>query len=252
MEASVRRRPRGPRRALTEDEILDAAVTLLDEGGPNAATVRGIAAKVEVSPNAVYTYFPDKAAVLQALIERLLGEVDRSVTVDRDQPWQDCVESLALALRAQLTAHRGAITLMIGGPVAGPHAVGLYDRLLDLLTDAGLRPPEAARAAYLLIVYVFGFIAVEVTELVPPGLLPAEAGREPTRAPDSSDMPRQQPAMSTARPGVMAGYISTEQYLWGLRRVLHGITAGTTATSRHRVRRTGAGSRRQSEPSVEV
>ncbi|HZB21883.1 MAG TPA: helix-turn-helix domain-containing protein, partial [Blastococcus sp.] len=53
---------RGPRRALTEDEILDAALGLLDEGGPDAASVRGIAARVGVAPNAVYTYFPDKAA----------------------------------------------------------------------------------------------------------------------------------------------------------------------------------------------
>jgi hypothetical protein len=59
MTAPVKRGRRGPRRALTEDEILDAALGLLDEGGPAAASVRGIAAKVGVAPNAVYTYFPD-------------------------------------------------------------------------------------------------------------------------------------------------------------------------------------------------
>ncbi|MEA3215617.1 MAG: TetR/AcrR family transcriptional regulator, tetracycline repressor protein, partial [Acidimicrobiia bacterium] len=54
-DAKVRRRP-GPRRTLTEDEILDAALGLLDDGGANAASVRGIAARVGVAPNAVYTY----------------------------------------------------------------------------------------------------------------------------------------------------------------------------------------------------
>ena len=71
---SKRRRP-GPRRALTEDEILDATLQLLDEGGANGASVRGIAAKVGVAPNAVYTYFPGKDAVIRALVERLFGEV---------------------------------------------------------------------------------------------------------------------------------------------------------------------------------
>src|SRR3954465_6587968 len=66
---AMRRRP-GPRRALSEDEILDAALSLLDDGGADAATLRGIAAKVGVAPNAVYTYFPDKAAVVKALVER--------------------------------------------------------------------------------------------------------------------------------------------------------------------------------------
>jgi TetR/AcrR family tetracycline transcriptional repressor len=46
--------------------------------------VRGIAAKVGVAPNAVYTYFEDKAAVFHALIERLLGQVDRGVFADRE------------------------------------------------------------------------------------------------------------------------------------------------------------------------
>ena len=31
----------GPRRTLTEDEIMDAALDLLNEGGVNAASVRG-------------------------------------------------------------------------------------------------------------------------------------------------------------------------------------------------------------------
>ena len=81
---SKRRRP-GPRRALTEDEILDATLQLLDEGGANGVSVRGIAAKVGVAPNAVYTYFPDKAAVIGALVERLFGEVDHGVFADRAQ-----------------------------------------------------------------------------------------------------------------------------------------------------------------------
>ena len=79
---SKRRRP-GPRRALTEDEILDAAMQLLDEGGANGASVRGIAAKVGVAPNAVYSYFPDKSSVIRALVERLFGEVDHDVFARR-------------------------------------------------------------------------------------------------------------------------------------------------------------------------
>jgi TetR/AcrR family tetracycline transcriptional repressor len=196
-EPAARRRP-GPRRALTENEILDAALGLLDDGGPDAASVRGIAARVGVAPNAVYTYFPDKAAVVQALVERLLGEVDHDVFADRERPWRERVEALALELRARLSAHPGAVTLMVGGPMNGPNALALNERLLEVLADAGLSPTDAARASYLLIVYVFGSIALEVADASP-------------RSADAA--------------ATMAGYISTEQYLWGLRRVLDGITA---------------------------
>src|SRR3954466_381701 len=122
-------RRRGPRRALTENEILDAALGLLDYGGPEAASVRGIAARVGVAPNAVYTYFPGKAAVVTALVERLLGEVDHDVFADRERPWRERVEALAL-----------------------------NERLLQVLSDAGLNRTQAAQASYLLIVYVFGSI----------------------------------------------------------------------------------------------
>src|SRR5215212_11649862 len=122
--ATTAPRRRGPRRATTEDEILDAALALLDQGGAAAVSVRGIAARVGVAPNAVYTYFPDKAAVVKALVERLLGEVDHDVFADRSKPWPERVEALALDLRTHLSAHR-AVSLMIGGPMDGPHALAL-------------------------------------------------------------------------------------------------------------------------------
>src|SRR4028119_159397 len=106
MSVSEMPRRRGPRRALTEDEILDAALDLLDEGGPDAASIRGIAARVGVAPNAVYTYFPDKAAVVRGLVERLLGGVDHDVFADPERPWRDPVAPAALALRPRARATR--------------------------------------------------------------------------------------------------------------------------------------------------
>src|SRR6201995_2770429 len=116
MAASGKRRRPGPRRALTEDEILDATLRLLDEGGANGAAIRGIAAKVGVAPNAVYTYFPDKAAVIRALVDRLFGEIDHGVFADRPQPWRQRVESLAVELQARLAPHPRAGPLMVGQP----------------------------------------------------------------------------------------------------------------------------------------
>jgi AcrR family transcriptional regulator len=229
--APARRRRPGPRRALTEDEILDAALTLLDDGGANAASIRGIAAKVGVAPNAVYTYFPDKAAVIKALVERLLGEVDHDVFADQSRPWRERVEALALDLRAHLSAHPGAVGLMVGGPMNGPHALALNERLLELFSDSGLDPTAAARATYLLIVYVFGSIALEVADQHAPGPLPPEPDRMASRERAFASTPADHFPRSAAAAATMAGYISTAQYLWGLRRLLDGITAQTAGSS---------------------
>lgn len=228
MRAPARRRRPGPRRVLTEDEILDAALNLLDEGGTTAASLRGIAAKVGVAPNAVYTYFPDKAAVLKALVERLLGEVDHGLFADREQPWRQRVESLALELRSRLTAHPAVVPLMISGPMDGPHALALNERLLELLADAGLNPTDAARAAYLLIVYVFGSIALEASHVARAGPLPPESERIPGRRRAVSTASTQHYPRAAAAADTIAGYISTDQYLWGLHRILDVLTTRGT------------------------
>jgi TetR/AcrR family tetracycline transcriptional repressor len=196
-----RRRP-GPRRALTEDGILDAALSLLDGGGVHAASVRGIAAKLGVAPNAVYTYFPDKSAVVRALVDRLLGEAARPTAAGR--PWRERVESWALHLRASLSAHPGAVGLVLGGPLDGPHALALDEHLRELLAGAALPRAEAARAARLLIGYVLGSVALEV-----------------------ADLHRTDPPL--AGPGPVADDAPGEQYLWGLRRVLDGLDSSAGA-----------------------
>ncbi|MEV8376647.1 TetR/AcrR family transcriptional regulator [Kribbella sp. NPDC056861] len=223
MTPAGRGRP-GPRRALTEDEILDAALALLDEAGPAGASIRGIAAKVGVAPNAVYTYFPDKAAVVRALVEKLLGDADHGVFADRDRPWRERIEALAIDLRERLVAHPGAAALLMSGPMDGPRATAIGEQLQELLIGAGLAPTAAARSTYLLIVYVLGSIALEVADESEPGPLPSEAARIDSRRRVFEQIPAEVFPRSAAAARTMATYVSTDQYLWGLRRILDGIS----------------------------
>ena len=216
---------RGRRRSLSEEDFLDAALALLDAGGVEAMSVRAVATRVGVAPNAVYTYFPDKAAVVRALVERVIGEVDSGVTADRPRPWRERVEALAVELRQRLTAHPGVVGLMIGAPMDGPNALALSEGVLELLTDAGLDPADAARAHYLLMTYVFGSLALEVAEEGRPGALPREEERVESRRQVFAAIPADRYPRSAAVASTMAAYVSTDQYVWGLRRVLDGIAA---------------------------
>ena len=228
MTAPVKRGRRGPRRALTEDEILDAALSLLDDGGPNAASVRGIAAKVGVAPNAVYTYFPDKAAVVKALVERLLGEVDHDVFADRDP----------------------AVAVTRGG--AGPGAAGAADGAPRRRPPDDRRPdgrpacarPErtAPRAARRRRAQPHrrrpGGLPADRLRVrldrpgsrrpAPAGPLPPESERIASRHRAFAATPADRYPRAAAAAATLAGYISTPQYRWGLHRVLDGITTHAT------------------------
>jgi TetR/AcrR family tetracycline transcriptional repressor len=196
MPSTGSRRRRGPRRVFDEDEVLDAAQQLLDAGGPEAASVRAIAKQLGVAPNTIYTYFPDKAALGHALVERLLGGVDHGVFADDRKPWRQRVEGVALELREQLASHPVAVALIVGDPLSGPHASALNERTRRLFTDAGLDEADAVRAAHVLVVYILGSLALEIAH------------------PDDPDLP---PNHETA----------TERYLWGLHRVLDGLSRDT-------------------------
>ncbi|MFI5959697.1 TetR/AcrR family transcriptional regulator C-terminal domain-containing protein [Cryptosporangium sp. NPDC051539] len=219
----------GPRRVLTEEAILDAALALLDEGGLEAASIRRIAAAVGVAPNAVYTYFPDKAAVLGALVDRFLGTVEYSSA----RPWRERIRGLAVDVRTRLSAHPAVASLLMSSPMGGPNTLAIGEFLLEALDAGGLAPDAAARASYLVMVYVLGALALEAAEHPDPGPLPPEAERITARrealgveapAGDAAETEGPFPRTVAAAP-VIADYVSTAQFLWGLDRVLDGIAA---------------------------
>lgn len=53
----------------TRDQLVSAAARLLDEGGPEAVTLRAVAQAVGVSHNAPYRHFEDKRALLAAVAQ---------------------------------------------------------------------------------------------------------------------------------------------------------------------------------------
>ena len=65
-------------------QILDAAETILIEEGYDHLSMRRLAEAIEYAPSTLYGYFPDKKAILQAVIDRttgyLLEALDRAAT----------------------------------------------------------------------------------------------------------------------------------------------------------------------------
>jgi AcrR family transcriptional regulator len=207
----------------TETQIVVAALALIDAGGPAAASIPRIAAAVNVAPTTVYRLFPNRAAVERAIIEQLLGTILGSAPAFADRPWQDGVEALALAFRCCLTDHPGAAPLVTTGPMNGPNALRYRERLLTLLEAGGLDAGNAARAAYVLMVFILGSIAREAADGPHLGPLPPEEQRIAARRPQFDAIPAGTFPRAAAAGEVMAAGVGAEQFRWGLRRVLAGV-----------------------------
>ena len=59
--------PRERRQARTREEILDAALALINEKGPDAFSLRALAERVDYSPAGLYEYFDGKDDIINAV-----------------------------------------------------------------------------------------------------------------------------------------------------------------------------------------
>src|SRR4051812_35086114 len=69
----------GRGREATRQRLREAARAVFASGGLEALTMRGLAEHAECALGAVYTYFPDKDALLEDLVLSALAELAREV-----------------------------------------------------------------------------------------------------------------------------------------------------------------------------
>ena len=88
------------KKKLTErqNEILDAALHLIAEKGIRNLTIRHLSQAMHITDAALYYYFQDKLAIIQALVSRFEGEAD---AVEEDLHGWAAVEA-ALVHRTEL------------------------------------------------------------------------------------------------------------------------------------------------------
>jgi len=80
-ETQMRRQPKQARSQRRVDRLLSAAAQSFEELGYAATTTNAIAARAGVSIGSLYQFFPNKEAILDALVERYLDELQRVVFV---------------------------------------------------------------------------------------------------------------------------------------------------------------------------
>jgi AcrR family transcriptional regulator len=150
------------RRGLTRDRILDVALELADAEGLEAVGMRAIAQRLGVTPMALYRHVGDKDALLDGLVERLLGEVEGELERSDDEgPWERRLQARGAALREVARAHPTAFPLLLARRARTPGARRTRDSVVAALTDAGVPPDDAPRLERLLATFALGFAAAE-------------------------------------------------------------------------------------------
>jgi AcrR family transcriptional regulator len=110
----MRRHPRQARSRQRVEDLLTAAAQVFAEMGYAAATTNAIAARAGVSIGSLYQFFPNKEALMDALLERYLAELEREVFVPEEHlPITPRMERLIERLARFHEAHAGFRALFL-------------------------------------------------------------------------------------------------------------------------------------------
>ncbi|MEV6139537.1 TetR/AcrR family transcriptional regulator C-terminal domain-containing protein [Nocardia sp. NPDC051990] len=156
------REPRQPKTAgLRRDQIVAAALEVLDTEGLGALSMRKLGAKLNVGATSLYWHVANKDELLELALDEIWGLVH---IPDPDQtPWREVATTFSYNFRLTMLEHRWVATLIGSLPSVGPNAFVLTDRLRRTFISAGFTGVDIYLASSALMSYVLGQVVPEVT-----------------------------------------------------------------------------------------
>jgi AcrR family transcriptional regulator len=160
MPAARRRAPDNDRRdpSLSRSVIVSAALEMMDLEGVDRFSMRKLATRLEVSPQALYWHFSSKDDLCRAVVELVRDETQ--VELEASLPPAERVRALMVAMRTHLARHPSATDL--GRRFYPPMAGALTELGIESIQSLGIEDRADALRHYRALVWtVTGFALVE-------------------------------------------------------------------------------------------
>ncbi|HEY0496914.1 MAG TPA: TetR/AcrR family transcriptional regulator C-terminal domain-containing protein [Kutzneria sp.] len=151
---------------LRRDQVVEAALELLDEVGLDAFTTRALTDRLGVQRGALYWHVKSKQELLAAVTELVVAPVFAD-TGDDNGDWADDLVEFAHRLRAAMLAHRDGARLVAAHVTMTRSGVELLENALARYTRQGIPLPVAARWGDIMASYVTGYVLQEQSSPAP-------------------------------------------------------------------------------------
>jgi AcrR family transcriptional regulator len=145
---------RMPRDTLTREQIISAAIDLLDRDGLEGLNMRALGRRLGSAATAVYWHVGSKESLLALAADQAWNEVtlpDLAAT-----GWRDAATAMATGLHAMLTRHPWVVQAFGSFLVYGPGKARHDNHTLALYEAAGFSAAQAGQAAATVFTFVFG------------------------------------------------------------------------------------------------
>ncbi len=131
----TRRAKRAPV-GLSHEQIRRAALRLIDKDGIEAFSTRKLGGALGCEAMAIYWYYPNKEALLDAVVDELLSTIEVDAAAGGD--WVAAMRSLAYAYRGLAHEHPRAFPLLATRRFATESTYAFLDQLFALARRQGL------------------------------------------------------------------------------------------------------------------
>ncbi|OZM81810.1 TetR/AcrR family transcriptional regulator [Pseudonocardia sp. MH-G8] len=145
-------------RSLTDDQLVTAALAVVDRDGLAALTMRTVARELGVATMGLYRYVADRQALEVLVVEYVYGSVD---LVLPPTGWQDRLRVLLDRVRVAVARHPAVVPLVLRHRQAARASLRLIEAMLEVLTDGGHEGVDRVLAQRTLIGYLLGFLQSE-------------------------------------------------------------------------------------------
>ena len=148
-----RREPgrRGPRRGLSVEDIVAAAIRVADAEGLDAVSMARVASELGFTTMSLYRYVASKDELLQLMWNgSAQGAEDLKLQGDG---WRPRLRSWAIVQREMLDRHPWITQMPMATPPLAPNSLALVERGLEALDGTGLRDDDKLRVIGLLSSY---------------------------------------------------------------------------------------------------
>jgi AcrR family transcriptional regulator len=149
------REPRQPKSfGLRREQIVAAALELLDAEGLDALSMRKLGAKLGAGATSLYWYVANKDELLELTMDQIWALVE--VPDPERASWREALTTFAYSFRATLLEHPWAAQLVGQLPNVGPNSLALTDRLRRASTAAGFTGIDIYLATSTVMSFILG------------------------------------------------------------------------------------------------
>lgn len=218
MNAAEERTPLG------RERVLEGAVSLADQVGIDAFTMRKLADFLGVKPMSIYHHISSKEQIVDGMVDMVFSEIDLPPD---DLDWKAAIRQRCVSAREVMNRHRWAAPLMESRTSPGPASLRHHDSVIGCLRRGGLSFELTAHAYAIIDSYLYGFALQEAN-------LPFGGGEEIGELAEDimSAMPVEEYphfVEFTVNVALQPGYSFGKSFEYGLDLIIEGLAQATVA-----------------------